>query len=806
MKLYTGCVENRQDPLKLGRCQVRVVGLHNHDKSKLKTEDLPWAYPMQPITSAAMSGIGHSPLGPVEGTWVVVMFRDDDEQQPIILGSLGGIPQAQGSIDEDNDQLILKQDGYLPGSNEHTVTDETGSTVKSTDSTPGSEDVGLNPAGTYTISNDGISLIKQFEGLKLTAYQDSVGVWTIGYGTTSINGVPVYPGQTITETQAEQYLKDHFTTSVYPIIKSRTKAPITQSMFDGLCCLTYNIGSGNYSKSTLLGELNSTKYLDAATAFLDWNKAGGQVLAGLTRRRSAEKNLFLKDGIPSITGDLSPINEPKKDPVESTTNPSGLSESGIARVLGFKDPKGKYPLYKNEPDTNKLARHEDIKKTIVYKKELARERDVESVQNTSWDQSPIPYNSKYPFNHVFMTESGHVMEFDDTENSERIHIYHKAGTYTEIDANGTKVNRIVGDNYEILERNGKVYIKGSLDVTIDGNHNVLVKNALNIDVRGNVNMNVSGDMNVAVTGQYNLRAKGVNIESTANPINILSQNSFNMQSAAAMNQKAGATWNVDGLRVDVNNGTAGDAAGTGLTTPAEYTPEEPVFTDLVVITRGAEAAAHYETPEEGDPSEYIQKQINDGTLNPDDQNYGTSQGSTSVSPNTVTPLPASCNVIQGMDKFTADMQLSTHFTLGSLTSNGTRLPVNQQGLTAQEIVCNLKGLAENCLEPIIELYPSAIITSGFRRPGDVAKSSATSQHYLGQAADIVIPGFNRQKHYEAIQAIQQIIPYDQLILEYSGANTVWIHVSFKYTANRQMAMTMRDHVKYGSDGQFTLIG
>ena len=95
MRLYTGCVENRQDPLKLGRCQVRVVGLHNYDKSQLKTEDLPWAYPMQPITSAGISGIGHTPLGPVEGTWVVIMFRDDDEQQPIILGSIGGIPQAQ---------------------------------------------------------------------------------------------------------------------------------------------------------------------------------------------------------------------------------------------------------------------------------------------------------------------------------------------------------------------------------------------------------------------------------------------------------------------------------------------------------------------------------------------------------------------------------------------------------------------------------------------------------------------------------------------------------------------------------------
>ena len=74
------------------------------------------------------------------------------------------------------------------------------------------------------------------------------------------------------------------------------------------------------------------------------------------------------------------------------------------------------------------------------------------------------------------------------------------------------------------------------------------------------------------------------------------------------------------------------------------------------------------------------------------------------------------------------------------------MPISQFGLTPQEIVCNLKGLAENCLEPIIDIFPSMIISSGFRRPGDVAESSATSQHYLGQAADIIIPGYNRQKH------------------------------------------------------------
>jgi hypothetical protein len=795
--LYTGVVENRQDPLKLGRCQVRVVGLHTHNKTQLKTEDLPWAYPLQPITSAAMSGIGHSPLGPVEGSWVVVMFRDDDQQHPIILGSIGGIPQAQGTIDQDNDQLILKQDGQIASSDQQAITTNDGSTVSNTSSTPAAESTGLNPASSYSPSQDAINLIKQFEGLRLNSYQDSIGKWTIGYGTTLINGTPVQPGQTISTTQAEEYLLSDLKTNVSPAISSKTKAPITQSMYDSLCCFTYNLGSGTYSRSSLLKELNATKYLDSATLFSDYVKAGGKVLAGLVKRRGAEKDLFLKDGIPNVSGDLSPTT-PTTPPVDSVTDTgtsSGMaSNSGQSMMLGFKDPKGKYPLYLNEPDTNKLARHEDIKKTVVYKKELARDKDVVSV-GTTWDQSPIPYNAQYPFNHVFMTESGHIMEFDDTKNSERIHLYHAAGTYTEIDANGTKVNRIVGDKYEILERNGYVHIKGSVNITVDGDANIQVKNDLN--------MNVDGNMNVAVAGAYKVKAASVNLESTG-VTNVYSGNSLNMQSVAATNIKAGATFNADASRIDLNDGRAGSANQTELTLPpvAEGKPE---FSELVVITRGAQAAAHYETPEEGDAFAYTEKQIADGTLDPADKDFGTSKGSASAGANTVQPAPQSCNIILGMDKFTADLQLSNHFTLGSLTSNGTRLPVNQQGLTAQQIVCNLKGLAENCLEPIINLYPGMIITSGFRRPGDVAASSATSQHYLGQAADIIIPGFNREKHYEAIQQIQQLVPYDQLLLEYSGKTTVWIHVSFVYQTPRKMAFTMRDHSRYGEIGQYTLI-
>jgi len=90
---FVGVVEDRQDPQTLGRLRVRCLGYHTEGLDKLKTEDLPWAHVMNPITSATVSGLGQSPLGAVEGTWVVGFFLDGaDAQQPIIIGTLPGVP------------------------------------------------------------------------------------------------------------------------------------------------------------------------------------------------------------------------------------------------------------------------------------------------------------------------------------------------------------------------------------------------------------------------------------------------------------------------------------------------------------------------------------------------------------------------------------------------------------------------------------------------------------------------------------------------------------------------------------------
>lgn len=137
-------------------------------------------------------------------------------------------------------------------------------------------------------SQKGVSLIKSFEGLRLKSYQDSVGVWTIGYGTT--RGITA--GMAITNEQAERMLMNDIG-RFEPEIERLVKAPMNQAQWDALMSFTYNLGAANLGSSTLLKLLNAGDYVGAAEQFPRWNKAGGQVLAGLTKRRLAERAMFL---------------------------------------------------------------------------------------------------------------------------------------------------------------------------------------------------------------------------------------------------------------------------------------------------------------------------------------------------------------------------------------------------------------------------------------------------------------------------------------------------------------------------------
>lgn len=145
-------------------------------------------------------------------------------------------------------------------------------------------------------SEKGIRLIKQFEGCRLTAYPDpgtGGDPWTIGYGWTHpIDGKPVKPGMTIDQETADRLLKTGLVSYENDVLKL-VRVKLTKGQFDALVSFAYNVGSRALSTSTLLKKLNAGDIKGAADEFLRWNKAGGKEMPGLTKRRKAEREVFL---------------------------------------------------------------------------------------------------------------------------------------------------------------------------------------------------------------------------------------------------------------------------------------------------------------------------------------------------------------------------------------------------------------------------------------------------------------------------------------------------------------------------------
>lgn len=148
------------------------------------------------------------------------------------------------------------------------------------------------------INQAGIDLIKSFEGCKLDAYLDSVGVPTIGYGST---GSDIAMGLSWTQQQADDRLQ-HDLVKFCSKVDSLVTTQVNDNEFAALVAFAYNLGAGALAGSTLLKKLNAGEKPEAADEFLKWDHAGGKVLAGLTRRRQAERALFLHPAQPSSSG------------------------------------------------------------------------------------------------------------------------------------------------------------------------------------------------------------------------------------------------------------------------------------------------------------------------------------------------------------------------------------------------------------------------------------------------------------------------------------------------------------------------
>ena len=298
---HFGVVENRMDPLQLGRVQVRFYGVHTEEKDKVETKQLPWATPIHPISGIATSGLGGPLTGIVEGAWVVGFFADEGSyQKPFILGAIAAIP---------------------------------------------------------------------------------------------------------------------------------TELPITEKGF--------NDPNGIYPKN-----------ID------DQHNINEPDLSRLSRGKSAEKHvIMLKKRASKIEG----VVTAKAPEITLQDNKGGVDYENVK--WNEPEPRG----HKSDAD---------------------------------------PYPSKFPFNKVYESEGGSLLELDDTVDAQRIHTYHKSGTFEEIQPDGSKITKVVGSDYEVVIKDKNVLISGNLNITVNGNAKFFVKGDKYEEIDGNYFLTVRKDKIEKIAGNH----------------------------------------------------------------------------------------------------------------------------------------------------------------------------------------------------------------------------------------------------------------------------------------------------------------
>ena len=331
METYYGIVEDRQDPLKIGRVRVRVHGVHTSSKLSVSTPDLPWAQVMLPTTSAGLSGFG-TQHGLVEGSTVILFFRDEHKQQPVIIGSAPGIPSS-GYRQSTDDKLMTRDV-------KHGFNDPRRLTASAYDGTPD----GKNP--------------------------------------------------------------EHSPKRGFGLDKGLDTAPKIYESRD----ISY-IGKGS----------------------------------SITE--------------PTLTEDMLPY----------------------------------YPLYTDKSDLSKLAGSTD-------ETGLHAGRDIIKDILPSKKEIKSPAKPVYPYNKVIQSESGHVIEMDDTPSAERIAIEHRSGTFQEIHPDGSQVTRVVNDNYTIICRDEEVFVGGKVNIKVLGD--------AKIETIGKIELKSFSDGKIDITGKLDIESGG----------------------------------------------------------------------------------------------------------------------------------------------------------------------------------------------------------------------------------------------------------------------------------------------------------
>jgi hypothetical protein len=818
---WIGVVEDRFDPQQLGRVRVRIVGIHSDDKEILPTKDLPWAIAMQPSTSAAISGIGSTPLGLLPGSWCIGFFIDgDDMQQPVIMGTIGSLSQPNPVCQIQQNTDALNTPNVLRA--------ETGAPVLDADGKP----IEVTPEKTTNSAEAIASTLPPLTQEQIQKLMDALG---FKESSSVAGGAQNYS----TVNRANYIGKYQFGAPALATL-GYVKIPQGGSLSndrlndasawtgkDGLTSKEAFFANGpaqekimfenlkfNYGVMSRNGTINANDPPEKVAGLLATAHllGAGGATSYAQGRDSRDGNgtsgaAYYRVGALAVGTEV-PNPEKEGEKIQPYQNPAGpLNNPLAAAPRAFADPNNEFPRcdYFGLPDTNKLATGVTAGTAVEQKIKRLRE-NITTADGKQWSEPKPAYCAQYPYNQTFQTEAGHIVEFDSTPGQERVHLYHKAGTYIEIDVNGTMVRKVIGDNYEILEQNNKLYVRGAYSLTVEGATQILVKNDCDLKVFGDtnatfhndINMNVGGDFNLNVGGSFNVKGGRVNF-TTDGEFEARSGGSVQLTSDGGnfdvianniyldLNRSGGQIRVDDGFATEASSNELGDAVDTLTVENISMSPlNRPDCSPQAFTLDAGEVGAQ----------EIHQAQVASGEVVP---TVPTESGEAAPTTQTQESTTCDCTEFNSFNEFPDTLKLSRYYNLGELSSRAIVVKEKvtaQRGFTVAQIVCNLKNLSVNCLDKIKTKYPDMIVTNAFRldKPG---KSS--SDHGAGMAADIQFTKASASDYYTIVQWIAENVPYKQILLEYGGgARMPWIHIAYDKSGQKAPLpyATFKDHGVY----------
>ena len=266
-----------------------------------------------------------------------------------------------------------------------------------------------------------------------------------------------------------------------------------------------------------------------------------------------------------LTG--SPASAP--DPSRGFSDPNSTSAPDTQDAKYRATPDfGPYPLATGEPDTNRLIVNNTNRPHPLLATRVQEQIPYLSIPTSAgppWALPEYPYATRYPYNHVFQSESGHIREYDDTPKNERIHERHRTGTFYEIDGGGNKTTKVVGDNFEVIVGSENVYVKGEVNLTVESNCNTYIKGDWNVRVDGNVEHIIKGTKKEIVFGAVTEQYDSTQSVSVKGAVTNIYGSTFNehIKSAVTLDYLTNTTQRIGGTYdFDVSGAVTMDSAST----------------------------------------------------------------------------------------------------------------------------------------------------------------------------------------------------------------------------------------------------